>query len=436
MSAREELRVEGPRPRAEGLAMTAAEVAAAVAAGTLSAEEAVTQALERLEARSDLNAVITPCGERAVARARAGPRGRLAGVPLLVKDLLDTARVRTTYASAIHADHVPDRTAPAVAALEAEGAIVVAKANADEFAWGVTGQNVHFGDIGNPRRPDRIAGGSSAGNAAALAAGLVALALGTDTGGSVRIPAAACGVVGLKPALGAISTEGVFPLAASFDTVGPMARTAADCALAHAILTGGAVPAPRIAGLRAGVLSARPDVTGADAPAPHDPRAEAVAARLRAAGADVREVALPRPPGDTWPLFLADAAAAHAATFPARRDEYGPTIRSKLDAAVRVTADERAGAVAALEAWHARARREPDVDLVASPTLGLAELPRVGVDELDVRVPFSGYTRAFSVLGWPAIALGDLQLAGRDAGVVLAAALALEREGRSARTLP
>ena len=140
---------------------------------------------------------------RGAARARAGVSGRLAGVPLLVKDLIDTAGVRTTYASAIYRDHVPDRSAPAVLALEAEGAIVVGKANADEFAWGTCGQNVHYGDTLNPVAPDRVAGGSSSGNAAALAAGLVPLALGTDTGGSVRIPAAACGVVGLKPAFGA-----------------------------------------------------------------------------------------------------------------------------------------------------------------------------------------------------------------------------------------
>jgi aspartyl-tRNA(Asn)/glutamyl-tRNA(Gln) amidotransferase subunit A len=392
----------------------------------------VEEALERLAARPELNAVITLCADEALARARAGTEGRLAGVPVLVKDLIDTAGIRTTYASSLHADHVPRRTAPAVAALEAEGAIVVGKANADEFAWGVTGQNVHFGDVVNPRRPDRIAGGSSAGNAAALAAGLVPLALGTDTGGSVRIPAAACGVVGLKTALGAVSTEGVFPLAASFDTVGPMARTVAGCALAHAVLTGTQVPEPRVRGLRVGVLAALPDVTGTAARASRDPRAEAVAARLGALGAEVREVELPPPPGDTWPVFLSDAAAAHRATFPARRDEYGPTIRAKLDTALAVTAAEREQALSALRAWRARTRDEPAVDLLASPTLGLAELPPVGVDELEVRLALSAYTRPFNLLGWPAIALGELQLAGRDADVVIGAALALEREGVTA----
>jgi aspartyl-tRNA(Asn)/glutamyl-tRNA(Gln) amidotransferase subunit A len=416
--------------------MTAAEVAAAVRAGRLGAEEAVAEALGRLEARGDLRAVITLCAEPALARARGGVRGRLAGVPLLVKDLIDTADVRTTYASAIYSEHVPRHTAPAVAALEAEGAIVVAKTNADEFAWGVTGQNVHFGDVVNPRRPDRIAGGSSAGNAAALAAGLAPLALGTDTGGSVRMPAAACGVVGLKPRLGAVPTEGVFPLARSFDTVGPMARTAADCALAHAILTGASAPAPRLRGLRVGVLAGPPDVSGADAEVVPDPRRAGIAERLRALGADVLEVAPSSPPADTWPVFLADAADAHATTFPARRDEYGPAIRAKLDSARRVTSAEREAARAGLEAWRVRARTEPAVDLVASSTLGLSDLPPVGVDELDVRIALSAYTRPWSLLGWPAIALGELQLAGRDVDVVLGAAVALEREGALPRAGP
>ncbi len=126
---------------------------------------------------------------------------------------------------------------------------------------------------------------------------------------------------------------------------------------------------------------------------------------------------------------MADAAEAHAATFPARRDEYGPAIRAKLDAAEQVTPAEREAARAGLEAWRVRARAEPSVDLFASPTLGVTELPPVGVDELEVRIPLAVYVRPWSLLGWPAIALGELQLAGRDPDVVIAAALALEREG-------
>jgi aspartyl-tRNA(Asn)/glutamyl-tRNA(Gln) amidotransferase subunit A len=407
--------------------VTATEIAARVAAGELAAEEVVADALARIAARPELNAVITTCEERALARARAGVRGRLAGVPVLIKDLIDTASIRTTYASSIYADHVPARSAPSVSALEAEGAIVVGKANADEFAWGVCGQNSFYGDTVNPIAPDRVAGGSSSGNAAALAAGIVPLALGTDTGGSVRLPAACCGVVGLKTALGAVPTEGVFPLAASFDTVGPMARTVADCALAHAVLTATEVPAPAIDGLRVGVLTAHPDLGPPAARAPRDERALAHVDRLRALGAGVRELSLPVPKSDTWAVFYAETAVAHAATFPSRRDEYGPLIRAKLDHALTVTAEQADEGRRALAAWREVAAREPDVDLVLAPTLGYDDLPPAGVDELGVRLPFSAYARAFSYLGWPAIAIGPLQLAGRDAQTVIGAALALER---------
>ena len=407
--------------------MTAAEVAAAVAAGEASPAEVVAEALARLEARPELNAVITLCGEEALARAQRGVVGRLAGVPLLVKDLIDTAGIRTTYASSIHRDHVPGASAPVVRALEAEGAIVVAKANADEFAWGVTGQNVHWGDMGNPHRPGRIAGGSSGGNAAALAADAVPLALGTDTGGSVRMPAACCGVVGLKPALGASSTQGVFPLVPSFDTVGPMARTAADCALAHSVLTETPVPAPRLEGLAVGVLARLPDVAPPAGEPVADERAWAWAAELEAAGARVAATELPAPGGDIWPLFYAEAAEAHRATFPSRRDEYGPTIRAKLEAANEVDPAGVTRARAALAAWREKAARESQLDLLISPTLGVEEVPPADVDELEIRVRFSAYTRVFSFLGWPAIALGEVQLAGRDPAVVIGAALALER---------
>jgi Asp-tRNA(Asn)/Glu-tRNA(Gln) amidotransferase A subunit family amidase len=409
--------------------VNATEIAARVAAGELSAEEAVADALTRIAARPELRAVITTCEEQALARASAGVSGALAGVPVLIKDLVDTAGIRTTYGSSIHAKHVPDRSAPAVTALEAQGAIVVGKANLDEFAWGVCGQNTFYGDTVNPTAPDRVTGGSSSGNAAALAAGMVPLALGTDTGGSIRLPAACCGVVGFKPALGAVPTQGVFPLAASFDSVGPMARSVADCALAYAVLTASEVPAPALDGLRVGVLTAYPDLGPPEAPAARDERALAHVERLRALGADVRELTLPVPEGDTWAVFYADTAAAHRETFPSRRDEYGPLIRAKLDHAITVTAAQEDEGRQALEAWRARAAREPDVDLILAPTLGYDELPPAGVDELGVRLPFSAYARAFSYLGWPAMALGTMQLAGRDAAVVIGAALALERDG-------
>jgi aspartyl-tRNA(Asn)/glutamyl-tRNA(Gln) amidotransferase subunit A len=258
---------------------------------------------------------------------------------------------------------------------------------------------------------------------------MVPLALGTDTGGSIRMPAAACGVVGLKPAHGAVAVDGVFPLVPSFDTVGPMARTVAECALAYAVLTGTGVPRPRLRGLRVGVLAAPPRLGPGEAPGARDERAWADAEGLRALGAEVREVELPVPEGDTWAVFFSEAAAVHAQTFPSRRDEYGPGLRAKLDHAQTVTAAEAQAGHAALRAWRAAAAREPDVDLVITPTLGMAELPPAGVDELEVRLAISAFTRPFSYLGWPAVAMGELQLAGRDAAVVIGAALAVEQAG-------
>jgi aspartyl-tRNA(Asn)/glutamyl-tRNA(Gln) amidotransferase subunit A len=413
-----------PWPRMTPLG--AADTARAVAAGALHPREAVAQSLAAIAARPELNAVLTVCADEALARAEEDLTGRLAGVPVLIKDLIDTAGIRTTYASRIHADHVPTRSAPAVQALEAQGAIVVGKTNADEFAWGVTGQNAHWGDVQNPRLPGRITGGSSSGSAAALAAGLVPLALGTDTGGSVRMPAACCGVVGLKPRVGA-PPAGVFPLCPSFDTVGPMARSVADCALAHAVLHGGAVPEPRIAGLRAGLLAAPPRLGPQDVPGERDARAPALAAALEELGAHVQEVELPLPGADPWPLFYAEAGASHRATFPARRDEFGPTIRAKLDDAQRVDPGTVDAARAALAAWREHAAAEPPVDVVVSPTLGLDEVPPLEVDELEIRFAMSAYTRPFSFLGWPAIAIGNVQLAARNEATLLGAALAWER---------
>ena len=405
-------------------------------AGELDAAELVEAALQALDRHRELNAVITVCADQALSRARAGVSGRLAGVPVLIKDMIDTAGIRTTLGSKIYADRVPERSAPAVELLEGEGAIVVGKTNCDEFAWGVTGHNVHWGDTQNPRLPGRIAGGSSSGNAAALAAEICPITLGSDTGGSVRMPAACCGVVGMKPPLDRIPTDGNFPLCPSFDTVGPMAATVADCALAYSVLTREPIPEPRLAGLTVGVLTHRPWVGPPTGEPERDERALLAAARLEALGARVLETELPIPEADTWPVFYAEAAESHRETFPARRDDYGPTIRAKLDEAQDVHPDALAAARAALVSWRERAKQEPDVDLFVSPTLGVSEIPPSDVDELEIRLNFSAYTRAFSYLGWPAIAIGDLQLAGRDDTTVLAAALACEQTGIIAAPSP
>ncbi len=348
--------------------------------------------------------------------------GPLSGRTLLVKDLVDTAGVRTTYGSRIYAEHVPARHAPVVQAALDAGAAIVGKANLAEFAWGVLGTNQWYGTVHNPAHPGRTTGGSSSGNAAALAGGLCDLAIGTDTGGSVRLPAAACDVVGLKPRFGAIPVGGVFPLCPSLDTVGPMARTVEDVASLWSVLSGRSVPEPRLSGLTVGLLRRAPNL-GDGRETESTDEAEAWVERLERLGATVVETELPVPEADTWPVFLHEAAHAHAATFPSRADEYGASIRVKLESALRV---EPAAVERGYRSIHGWRQFRPEVDLYVSPCVSV-EWPTEDADELEVRLPFSSFTRWVNLLGWAALAIGNLQIVAPADEVVLAAGLAWER---------
>jgi aspartyl-tRNA(Asn)/glutamyl-tRNA(Gln) amidotransferase subunit A len=368
--------------------------------------------------RDTFNAIIT---EVEPTPALPGP---LHGRRLLVKDLIDTAGIRTTYGSKLYAEHVPRTSATAVERLVAAGAVVVGKANLHEFAWGITSQNPWYGTVQNPLRPGRTAGGSSGGNAAALAAGLCDIGLGTDTGCSIRLPASCCGVVGLKPAWGRIPTDGIFPLCPSFDTVGPLATTVEDVATMWSVLTGEPTPQARLAGLTVGLLTRPPSVGGP--PATVNRAAEVYVDRLEDLGARVVESEIPDPPEDTWPLFFHEAAQAHRATFPSRAGEYGENVRHKLELAQEVDSAEAERAGRAVRTWRTY---EPPVDLYVAPVLGI-DVPPVDCDELDVRIPATAFLRPFNVLGWAAIAIGDLQLIAPRDEVVLSAALAWEQAAR------
>src|SRR5215204_6954555 len=186
----------------------------------------------------------------------ARPEQPAEGTSLAVKDLFDTAGLTTTYGSALFADHVPARTAEAVRLLEEAGYANTGKTNLHEFAYGVTSENPHFGTVPNPLRDGRIAGGSSGGSAAALAAGLADTALGTDSGGSIRIPAACCGIVGFKPSYGLVPLDGCFPLAPSYDHAGPLARDVDGCAAMMKPLAGIEAADIDLAGVRVGVATA------------------------------------------------------------------------------------------------------------------------------------------------------------------------------------
>jgi aspartyl-tRNA(Asn)/glutamyl-tRNA(Gln) amidotransferase subunit A len=370
-----------------------------------------------LSSADDYNAVITWVDD--LPEPKLGP---LSGKRLLVKDLIDTAGIRTTYGSRIYADYVPDTTASSVRRLVEAGAVLVGKANLHEFAWGVTSQNPWYGTVRNPLRPGRTTGGSSGGNAAALAAGMCDLGLGTDTGCSIRLPSACCGTVGLKPRWGAIPMDGIFPLCPTLDTVGPLANTVADVTLAWSVLTGRPVPEPRLDGLTIGVLTRPPSVGDGNRPE-ENLAAESYVARLEELGARCVQAEIPEPDANTWPLFFHEATESHRATFPARADEYGDNVRQKLELARSVDADDVAAAYAALESWR---RYEPEVDLYVAPTLGI-EPPPEDCDELAVRIACTAFTRPINLLGWSGLAIGDLQLIAPDDETVVAAGLAWER---------
>jgi aspartyl-tRNA(Asn)/glutamyl-tRNA(Gln) amidotransferase subunit A len=362
-------------------------------------------------------AVITP------VEPDGDPRpGPLSGRTLLVKDIFDVAGVRTTYGSRIYADHVPTRTAPAVQRLVDAGAVIVGKAHLPEFAWNVTGQNQWYGTVKNPVRPGLTTGGSSSGNAAALAAGLCELGIGTDTGCSIRLPSACCETVGLKTRWGNVSAEGVFPLVPTLDTVGPMARTVGDVALMWSVLTGRPVPEPRFGGLTIGLLTQPPSVGDGRRP-DESLLAEQWVDRLESLGARVEPAQIPEPEGNTWPVFFHEAARSHRETFPARAGEYSDNVRFKLELALEVDPVEVAAAYNALEAWR---RYEPDVDIYVAPCLAI-DLPEEDCDELALRVPFAAWLRPINLLGWAALAIGNLQLIAPHDETVLAAGLAWER---------
>jgi aspartyl-tRNA(Asn)/glutamyl-tRNA(Gln) amidotransferase subunit A len=351
------------------------------------------------------------------------------GVRLAVKDLFDTRGLATTYGSAIFVDHVPTESAPAVRLAEEAGYAVVGKTNLHEFAYGVSSQNPHFGTVPNPRFPGRLAGGSSGGSAAALAAGLADAALGTDSGGSIRIPAAWCGLVGLKPTYGLVPIDGCFPLAPSFDHAGPMARTVPECAALLGALVPGFAPHGPI-----GLEDVELGVAWLDACEP------LVGARVLAAAELFprrRPVELPFPDG-TLPLFMHEVADVHSPLFAEHEDLYGDNVRAKVERCLRVTDGEATAAATERDRYRERAEHAcAGVDLLLAPTMAFVA-PRADVDELTIRMAAIRLTYPLNALGWPALALpcgpaedglpASLQLVGRPGAdaLVLAVGAALE----------
>jgi aspartyl-tRNA(Asn)/glutamyl-tRNA(Gln) amidotransferase subunit A len=347
------------------------------------------------------------------------------GVPVAIKDLFDTAGLVTTYGSAMFAEHVPRRDAEAVARLRAAGYAVAGKANLHEFAYGISSQNPHFGTVPNPSAPGRLAGGSSGGSAAAVAAGEVELALGSDSGGSIRIPAAWCGVVGFKPTFDLVSTAGCFPLAPSYDHAGPIASTVAGCVSLMQALAPGFTPAAAVelADLTVGVAW----IEHADPPV--GAAVEAAAAHLP----NARRADFPFPDPAEYGLFMREVADVHRSLYPERADEYGDNVRAKLERCLRVTDEEVAVARRARDDYRGRCEDAIDgLDLLVTPTIGFAPPPD-DVDELTIRERGIAFTFPFDSLGWPALALpcgaASVQIVGRkgDDALVLGAGEALSQ---------
>lgn len=406
----------------------------AIRSGRLSPLVLTEYCLDRI-ARFDglLNAYITVTADRARAEARrAGEeiasgrwRGPLHGIPMALKDNIDTAGVRTSAASAVFADRVPAADADAVVRLERAGAILLGKLNLHEFALGTTSAISHFGPVRNPWDPERSAGGSSGGCGAAVAAGLCFGALGTDTGGSTRIPAAACGIVGLKPTHGIVSQDGVIPISASFDTVGPMCRSVADVAAVFQVLTDHPVARAcdpdsfgPVSGLRLGRARTAPPVCDSEVEPDVQAVFDAAIDRLRGIVASIHDVDVPVPE-HLGAVIDAEAYAFHEPWLATSADLYDPRTKALILAGKDIDTAEYLRLREALRIHRsAPPAMFSGIDVVALPTL-----PRSPPRLRDATDPFAlgACTFPFSLGGWPAVSLPcGFTSSGLPVGLLLA----------------
>ncbi len=373
------------------------------------------EARRRIREHADLNAFISVSSETGI------------GTVVAVKDLVDVAGMVTTGGGIILPNVPAADDAPVVKSIRTHGCVVVGKANLHEFAYGVTSVNPHYGAVRNPHDPSRVAGGSSGGSAVAVAMKMCDWAIGSDTGGSVRIPASLCGVVGFKPALGSIDTTGVIPLSRSLDTLGPMAPDVSAAAAAYSMMSGELLAVEPVRAPRLGVPAGW--ITDLD-----EPTAQAWAA----VSAGVPEVDFP----DRKELFqvgltilLVEAAAYHrrwAAEFP---EKYGADVISHIRRGLEILAVDFEAALVAWprlreEAQHAMAGIDA---LIVPATAMVAPLVSAGN---EVREPLARFTRPFNTTGQPVVALPapasglpvGIQVVGRTNEVVIGVAATLEKE--------
>ena len=406
---------------------TIVEASAEISAGTVTSEKLTEECLSVIEALNPkLNAFITVTAEEALQQARqadkeiaAGRRiGPLHGIPISLKDLIDQKGVRTTAGSLVRKDHVAGADAVVTKRLRDAGAVFVGKTNLHEFAFGTTSEDSGFGLIRNPHDANRSPGGSSGGSGVAIATGMSLGTVGTDTGGSIRIPAAACGVVGLKPEWGQISASGVVPLSRQLDHVGPLAASVADAWLLYNAMqpesdrSGARLEATPLKGLRLGRFSGYLfDRLDADV----ERGVSATIDRMQQRGATIVDVALPHA-NDMAAIYLhlvfGDAAEYHARTLVSRPEDYTTPVRLRLEMARYALAEDYIRAVRGKSVI----AREVDLALegvdalilpalaIPAPPIGAVTVPVKGGPDA-VRTLMLRCTQPFNLSGHPAIAL-------------------------------
>ena len=397
--------------------MNIEQATAKLRAREISAVELTRESLQRIRQHQPLlNAFITVTEELALEQARRADeelsrgvdRGPLHGIPYALKDLFKTRGIRTTAGSKIFADYIPDSDCEVYTKLTQAGAVLMGKTGLHELAFGITNDNPHFGAVRNPRDPARIPGGSSGGSGAAVAADLVFFAMGTDTGGSIRIPASYCGCVGLKPTFDLVSRAGVLPLSSSMDHVGPLTRTVRDAALVmQAIANSDASRSKTIAGSRIGV----PQNFFTERLAPEvESMFEQALKRAESLGARLVPITVPDPLAINTVARIIQLSEASSVLRPYldRRSDFGTDLLSLLDKGRLISATDYVDAQRLRRLYHNRWDAVwEEVDVIFTPTTPV-QAPLMGQTEVageDVRLASTRLVRPFNALGLPAVSI-------------------------------
>jgi aspartyl-tRNA(Asn)/glutamyl-tRNA(Gln) amidotransferase subunit A len=381
--------------------------------------QACLRQIERLNPLINAFITVTPAAQLPESQVTGLP---LYGIPIAVKDLYETADVLTTCGTPFFENYIPERDALAVERLKEAGALIIGKTNTHEIALGVTGVNPHYGTVKNPWDLLRISGGSSSGSAAAVATGMCLAALGTDTGGSIRIPASLCGVVGLKATFGRISLRGVFPLSWNLDHAGPLTRSVSDAAILLQALAGYDLLDPvsadvplddYLAGLEGGVTGWKVAVADDQYVAESDPEVlaafHAAAQVFESLGAHVEKVELDflreAAPANTA-MLLADAAAIHRERISQHPEFFGEDVRQRLQTGAACTATEYVLARRTQAEIHRRFEQLfAGYDILLTPTTPIAAPPIEGSDAIEQARRLTRFTSSFNLAGLPALSL-------------------------------